>query len=169
MSFTNFQVPLDRITPFEELNFEKTSPKFYKQTIVKSAIFILILLSAAVCLHLFVLDNTRTIPILSVYAIVVFISLWTVFYNHYYTKTIGLAIREKDVSFKSGVLVQTILTVPFKKIQQVEISQGIIEKWFDLKSVTIYTSGGDEDLVVTGFSSERAEQLRAFVFEKITK
>ena len=66
------------------------------------------------------------------------------------------ALRDKDISYKSGVFVKTITTVPFSRIQHVEIDQGPISRFLGLSSLTVFTAGdSSSDLEISGIKKFR--------------
>lgn len=73
----------------------------------------------------------------------------------------GYAIRQKDISYKSGLIFFSMTSVPFNRIQHVEVSQGPIGRLFDLATVKVYTAGGStSDLRVGGLLKGEAHRLR---------
>ncbi len=82
----------------------------------------------------------------------------------------GYLVREKDVSYKKGLITFKQTTVPFNRIQHVEVNQGVLEKLFKLSSVKIYTAGGSSsDLSIPGLPVEQAQKLKAFLSERISE
>lgn len=76
----------------------------------------------------------------------------------------GYAIRQKDVSYKSGLIWFNMTSIPFNRIQHSELSRGALARLFDLASVKIYTAGGSgSDLSINGLTKERAQKLRDFI------
>lgn len=74
------------------------------------------------------------------------------------------AIREKDVSYKTGLIWYSMTSVPFNRIQHCEVSQGPLGRLFDLASVKVYTAGGSSsDLVIRGLQKEKAHRLRDYI------
>lgn len=74
------------------------------------------------------------------------------------------ALRQKDISYKTGLIWFSMVSVPFNRIQHCEISQGPLARLFDLASVKVYTAGGSSsDLVVHGLEKEQAQRLRDFI------
>ncbi len=80
----------------------------------------------------------------------------------------GFALREKDVSYKRGIIFQTITTIPLSRIQHSEVVRGPLDRFFGLSSVKIYTAGGNSsDVVIPGLALENAEKVREFINAKI--
>lgn len=78
------------------------------------------------------------------------------------------AIRNKDVSYKSGVFIKKITTVPFSRIQHVEIDEGPLSRLFKLASISVFTAGdSSDDLVIKGLKRKEAYRIKEFISEKI--
>ncbi len=76
----------------------------------------------------------------------------------------GYALREKDITYKSGLIFFHMASIPFNRIQHCEVTQGPLARLFDLASVKVYTAGGSSsDLSISGLTKERAQKLRDFI------
>jgi len=74
------------------------------------------------------------------------------------------AIRQKDISFKKGVLVHSTTTIPFSRIQHIEIDEGAFERIFKLASLSIYTAGDNgRDLKISGIKKDKALQMKELI------
>jgi len=81
----------------------------------------------------------------------------------------GYLLRERDISYKTGLIFYKQISVTFNRIQHVEVSQGILGKIFHLSSVKIFTAGGNaSDLSIPGLLSAAAQKLKEFISEKIS-
>ncbi|MEZ5103498.1 MAG: PH domain-containing protein [Draconibacterium sp.] len=82
----------------------------------------------------------------------------------------GYLVREQDISFQRGLITYKLTTVPFNRIQHVEVNQGVLAKMFRLSSVKLYTAGGSmSDLSIPGLPVSDAKRLKAFLSEKISE
>lgn len=78
------------------------------------------------------------------------------------------ALREKDITYKSGVLIKTITTVPFSRIQHVEINEAPTSRLFKLASLDVFTAGdSSNDLVIKGIKKEEALKIKEFINQQI--
>lgn len=78
------------------------------------------------------------------------------------------ALRERDITYKKGWLFNSIVTIPFNRIQHTEISRGPLERKFELSTLKIYTAGGStSDLSIPGLEVEEATQLKDYVAKKV--
>ena len=80
------------------------------------------------------------------------------------------ALREKDITYKAGLLVKKITTVPFSRVQHVEIDEKPISRIFGLSSISVYTAGdSSDDLEIKGIKKETALQIKEFISSKINE
>jgi membrane protein YdbS with pleckstrin-like domain len=80
------------------------------------------------------------------------------------------AIRDKDISYKSGILIKKITTVPFSRIQHVEIDEAPISRLFNLAAISVFTAGdSSDDLVIKGLKKEETYRIKEFITEKINE
>ncbi len=78
------------------------------------------------------------------------------------------AIRDKDISYKSGVFIEKMVTVPFSRIQHIEIEEGIFSRLFKLATISVFTAGdSSDDLEIKGITKEKALQIKEFISQKI--
>ena len=80
----------------------------------------------------------------------------------------GYVIRDKDIVFRKGILWRSVTAIPFNRIQHVETSSDPLDRRFDLATLQLFTAGGSSgDLKIDGLGKDVAEQLRAFILEKV--
>ena len=78
------------------------------------------------------------------------------------------AVREKDVSYKKGLFFRSLTTVPFNRIQHVEIDEAPVSRFFNLVSLSVFTAGdSSDDLKISGLLKEEALQIKEFISNKI--
>jgi membrane protein YdbS with pleckstrin-like domain len=79
-------------------------------------------------------------------------------------------VREKDISYKRGLLVRKLTTVPFSRIQHVETDEKLISRIFRLSSLSVFTEGdSSDDLVIKGITKDEALQIKEFITTKINE
>ncbi len=77
-------------------------------------------------------------------------------------------LRDKDVTYKSGVFIKKITTVPFSRIQHVEISEAPLSRLFKLAALNVFTAGdSSNDLVIKGIKKEEALKIKEFINQQI--
>ncbi len=169
-NFSNLIITPDNIP---EINRESFNPldKKYK-TILYLRLIITVVVVAGVFAAFFFLTEEKppvlvTGLVISVAAVIAIYS--TVIITFGFAKK-GYLVRENDISFQKGLIIFTSTSVPFNRIQHVEVSQGILAKIFKLSVIKIYTAGGStSDLSIPGLPTETAVKLKDFLSEKISR
>jgi len=164
MTFTNEQILTESLPSIEDVTYEKLDAKYRRMSLVQAAVLSAILVIAYGIAAVF------EPVLLRVLYLVLFLTAWLVFSVFYlaaayfaYEKA-GLALRERDILYKSGILFQGVEAVPFNRIQHCELSQGPLERYFGLSSVSVFTAGGSSsDVVIEGLSRERAIRLKNYI------
>lgn len=133
------------------------SPK-YRSVQIAGAV-IAYALSAAFALLLLLADTPWWCMAAEAAILVSFIINLTILRKAYRFK--GYALREHDITYRSGVIFPKITTVPFSRIQQVSISQNPISKHFGLCSIDIVNGAqGMSSLVVHGLPVIRQKKSK---------
>lgn len=80
----------------------------------------------------------------------------------------GFAIREHDITYRSGIIFPSVITVPFCKIQQVGVRQTPIARIFGLYAVDI-VNGAQllAKVTIPGLKEKRANEIKALILERI--
>ena len=78
------------------------------------------------------------------------------------------AVRQADLIYTSGLLVQRTTVLPIARIQHVETVSGPLERWYGVMRLIGYTAGGARaDLVMAGLPPETGERVRAYILQRI--
>ncbi|MBI9060019.1 MAG: PH domain-containing protein [Labilibaculum sp.] len=168
--FSNQVVLPDLLAPIEVQEFEDLEPKYKLVKQISSAI---VLILALVGFFLFVNFSSGDIPIKVIIGVpfifVVLFVLKLVFVILAFPKK-GYLLREQDISYRRGLLIYKLTTIPLNRIQHVEVSQNIIEKSFGLSRVKVFTAGGSvSDLSIPGLLPDKAHQIESFLLSKVSK
>lgn len=77
-------------------------------------------------------------------------------------RALGYADREDEIVIAGGIMFRTVTSVPYGRIQSVEIEQGPIERAHGLANLSIATAAGGTlgNETVPGLPREEAERLR---------
>jgi membrane protein YdbS with pleckstrin-like domain len=67
----------------------------------------------------------------------------------------------ESLELRHGVIRRTESSVPFRRIQQIDIVQGPIERWLDIATLAIRTAAATSDGTIPGIPLEDAEGVRA--------
>ncbi len=79
----------------------------------------------------------------------------------------GYALRERDVHYKNGIVWRNEASLPFNRIQHVEVERGPLERFFGLSTLKFFAAGGGSaDLKIPSLPEAEAANLRAYILEK---
>lgn len=79
----------------------------------------------------------------------------------------GYLVRERDISYRSGLIFRDVVTVPYNRIQHSEVSSGPLERKMTLSTLKIYTAGGSSsDLSIHGLEPDEAMRIKEWLTEK---
>lgn len=81
----------------------------------------------------------------------------------------GYALRSRDIFYRKGWLYKQQVTVPFSRIQHVDIKEGVLERMFEISRLNIYTAGGQSsDLTIPGLTLDESQRIRSFILGIMT-
>ena len=169
-NFSNSVILPENLLEIKQESFNKLDKKYLKILMIRILLFSLFLIGGLIA---FLFISNGEIPgfilfiLISAIAILILSSTSITILG--FPKK-GYLVRENDVSFKKGLISYKQTSVPFNRIQHVEVNQGILAKIFKLSSVKIYTAGGTaSDLTIPGLPVDTAHNLKAFLSEKISE
>ena len=161
--FENSPIALNGLPILEEGEFVGLHGEYLGLRLVNTGLVIALALAGGV----FVYRNTDFeiwqiyVPLLVVAALFVFVTVKGFKYK-------GYQLRDRDISYRSGYIFRSTTTVPLVRIQHSEVTQGPLQRLFDLATVKIYTAGGQQsDLSVPGLLPEEANKLRDYINQTV--
>lgn len=161
---TNNTIIANMLPQVDEVDFQKHPYRFLNKKLLASAFyFIPVLVGVGVVFF----TTTITYGFMALGAWTIFL-LFTLFlsYKEYFIR--GYILREHDITYRHGWLIQHQLTVPFNRIQHTEINHGPIDRYFNLCSLDIFTAGGAaSDLSITGLDPVDAARIKEFISVKV--
>jgi putative membrane protein len=103
--------------------------------------------------------------IVSALTLVAFPFVFLPLYFKYHT--LRYAFDEKGVSMSWGILFRREIYLTYRRIQDIHVSRGIIQRWFKLASVAIQTASGSAGAEMTVVGVLEPESLRDFLYAKM--
>lgn len=165
---TNRQIDFENIDRVENLVYEPLEPRYVKvQTVmtVLSYLFFMLLPMGVLFFDKFPFRSVLLIVWESVFLTLALVNIWFVpkAYHHK-----GFAIREHDITYRTGLLLPKTVTVPFCKIQQVNVGQGFVQRLFGLYAVDVINGAQlMSSLSIPGLTRERANDIKELLMEKV--
>lgn len=167
-SMTNNQIIIDdiidTIKPVDNLEYEHVDHRYRSVQLILTGLGYMLI--AALALFLLLIDD-HIWCILAECVIFVAMAINLNISNKAW-KFKGYALRENDISYRSGLIFPTITTIPFDRIQQVSVKQNPVSKYFSMYAVEIVNGGQYlSSLTIQGLTKERANQIKSIVIEKL--
>ncbi len=76
----------------------------------------------------------------------------------------GYQLREHDLHYRRGVIWHHVTSLPYVRVQHVELESGPVERYFKLATLKFYTAGGGSaDMKIPGLPFSVASKIRSFV------
>lgn len=161
---------IQELPDINQVDFTKIDKDYFKVILINFFIYFIPLLITLIILDLYVFSDD-----IKAYQIIIFTSFF-IFFGAILLYVILMfplrmyAVRYKDISYKSGLFFRTLTTVPFSRIQHVEIDEGPISRVFKLASISVYTAGdSSDDLIIKGIKREKALQIKEFISTKVNE
>lgn len=165
-NFTNTPIELTSLPDYETVNFQPISRKYLVKALLNTIFFLIAILIAWGFLFYLNWNSAYIFGILFLIITWFVSAVWNVFklQNNY-----GFAIREKDILYRRGFLVNKITVVPFNRIQHVSTTRGILDKKLGIATLKIFTAGGSgSDINIPGLKPDLALRLKEAVSKKVS-
>lgn len=170
MIFDNQEIDIQALPAVENATYRQLSKNYVAVRYISNAIFFLVLLMGIVVLYRE--TSIKSLPVVW-YAILSFWFFWFLVSLFLVKKGYdirGYVLRAQDIIHRKGVVVKSLTTIPFNRVQHCEISQGPIQRLFNLHTLEIFTAGGGKsDLSIPGLEGETAQQIKEFIVQKTKK
>lgn len=166
-SMTNRQICLEDSQPVEDLRFQNVDRKYVKL----KKVYIVMAYVALMLLALIILASESsyaftlwiTVECALAVACLINISLTGKIYAF-----AGYALRDQDISYRSGIFFPTVTTVPFSRVQQVSVRMNPISRIFKLccVDVTNGSQGASNQFSIPGLTKDTADKIKSLLISK---
>lgn len=169
-NFTNSVLLPESLPEIMQEDFNRLNNHYLKIILIRILILSLLLAGGLTSFQVFSDEKIPKAILVAIIAVLAVLIVYSVIISILGFPKKGYLLREKDISFKTGLIFYKQISVTFNRIQHVEVSQGILAKMFGLSSVKIFTAGGSSsDLSIPGLLTADAQKLKAFISEKISR
>lgn len=164
LNFQNNSLNIDELPRFETVEKHSISVQYLKVLRITYVVFLLILSVALASLFLFSEIYNSVFYVLV--GLVIFVYSFLILEIEKGFKNRKYGLREKDILFQKGFLVFKETIVPYKRIQHVEVKQGLLFKAFNIYSLKLFTAGSSlGDLKITGLEEEQIDKIKAQILK----
>jgi len=168
-NFSNTTMPSTALPQLEQLNFEALSPSYAKSNryiSLFSTLFIVAVLLIIQLQSIFTLPTTASNVVSFFIGAIVFIGFISTIYIILADKRKFYALREQDLSYRSGVIFRKTVSQPMLRIQHVELKRGPIDRKIGLAKLQVFSAGGAmHTFEIPGLPVEKAESIRQFILD----
>lgn len=146
------------------MEFEKIDKKYESVLLVSTALCYLVALGAALLILL--LDTY--IWCVAAECMIAVVGVTNILIVPRACRFKAYALREHDLSYRSGIIFPKITTIPFNRIQQVSVKQNPVSKFFGLYSVEVVNGAQAlSSLTIPGLRKESADRIKGIILNKL--
>jgi len=167
MEFQNAGIDTSHLPKAAELSLQPVDPNYLAVLRAQWAIgWLFVALLTAIAIYFSEgLHSLTWIIVISLAVIVVALLNWWLVKRSFEYK--AFAIREHDIVYRTGWLVQSTRVCPFNRIQHCSVDIGLFERKYGLATLSVYTAGGNEaDMKIPGLQASMAGDLRELIIRK---
>ncbi|WP_339623935.1 PH domain-containing protein [uncultured Winogradskyella sp.] len=168
--FSNTQIEIADLPKSEDLNLNLISPKYFK-IILFNTILVYALFVAAFLTFNLVADEPEVKTAFWYFLVVacVLCAISVLFFAIGFKKR-KYAMRQKDITYSHGYLLNKTITLPYNRIQHIEIARSFLARKLGLSTLKIYSAGqSGGDLAIKGLPEDIAETQYAFLTKIINE
>lgn len=168
LSMINRQIWPDDVQPVEDLEFQPVEPIYTRVLTARIILSYIIFMGLAFIILAFE-ESYRWWILLGVEAILVIALVINLVLVHKIYDFKGYALRDKDISYRSGIFFTSVKTVPFSKIQQVSVRTNPIARMFGLSYLDIVNGSQSSvnQITIPGLTSDDAERIKALLINAL--
>jgi membrane protein YdbS with pleckstrin-like domain len=159
--FENQSISLEDLPQINTADFTPIEKSYKVFLLIRNSLLITLVFTATLLLHLF--GQTELPDWNFAGAYIFFFVLWIMSFVlvELGFKRKAYLLRQHDLLYKTGYIMQKMTAVTKNRIQHVEIRQSILLRIFKLSKLVIFTAGGDKsDLSIPGIKPSDAEKLK---------
>ncbi len=141
--------------------WRRVSPKYVYVDVVATGIFTLAFVVVA-CLPAFF---SGVVWLWALPALVLVIMITVTAFVPRRVRAIGYQLRADDLLFRRGLLFQRFVSVPYGRMQLVDINRGPLARALGLSDLHFVTAAASSGVAIPGLTVEDAEKLRDHLVE----
>ncbi len=159
--FSNEPIAVGDLPRLDQASFTPLDPRYLKVSLLGSGVAALTVLTVTGVAAAMV--ERPVIPLI-IGGVLLFLIALSAALKVVEVRHVAYQVREHDISYRSGVLSQTVQTLPFVRVQHARMNRGAIERQFGLATLAVNSAG--PDLLIPGLAVSDAEAIKALVIER---
>lgn len=171
VAFSNKEQASDELEAPAAMNFEPLSPAYKKMLMVSILLVLLVVVAVNLAINLVAAGSLQ--PLLTIVGaagpigVVLLGAILVLTLPKMLWQSKGYQLREQDIHFRHGIIWHHVTSLPYVRIQHVELESGPVERYFKLATLKFYTAGGGAaDMRIPGLPYAVASKLRSFVISR---
>lgn len=166
----NRQIWTDDIQPVEDLAFTPLEKSYVKVLMARIVIIYILLMACALLIPVFVETYGYRI-LLGVECLLAVTMVINLTLSRKIYDIRGYALRDLNISYRTGLFFTKVTTVPFSKIQQVTIRMNPLSRIFGLYYLDIVngSQAAMNQITIPGLTHEQAECMKSLLINKTTE
>lgn len=165
--FLNNQVDQKVLPSLNDIKYQGLENEYLNAEMIAQGIFWAIIVLTALGSNFIVGDQAPSWIKYLIYVVLASLAVFSLMMTYLGFKRKKYALRQRDIIYSSGVLWRSNVVVPFNRIQHAEVSQGPLDRLFNLARLKIYTAGGSSsDLAIPGLHPDGAERIKFFILNR---
>lgn len=139
-----------------EVSWRRVSPKYIVVDLVGYIIFSAVVLGVSS----FVAWVTGITWLWIIVAVLAVILIVTTAFTPRRVRSIGYQLRDDDLLFRRGIMFQRFVSIPYGRMQLVDINRGPLARAVGLSELKFVTAAAASGVVIPGLPEADAEELR---------
>ena len=160
-SFSNEPIPIDHLPRLNDDAFVSVDPRYLRVSLTGVALAATVVAVGTVMFA--VQANQKIVPLLIGGAVLPLLGLVAVM-RTLEVRRLAYQLREHDLSLRSGVITHRVESLPFSRIQHVNVRRGPIERSLGIATLQVSTAG--PDISIPGLTQADAERIKLLVTER---
>ena len=140
-------------------DWRRVSPRYAWAELWTSVIWGVVI-AAAFGVGLWLMTDLERWLVVAIAAAILAVMVLTALLAFLRVRTIGFAMRDDDLLVRRGMLYRRFVSVPYGRMQVVDVTQGPVERMLDLKTLKFVTAAATSAVTIPGLPGTDAEQLR---------
>jgi membrane protein YdbS with pleckstrin-like domain len=161
-------VSVPQESSIQEMNWQSVDPAYRKLLRFYVLIQMLVIIPASVFFIWVMPEEGRTL-LLAFMGVYLLLLIWQLFiWVPRTAQRLQYCLREDDINLQKGFMYWRQVSVACNRIQHLEVSQGPLERYLGLATLSVFTAGTlGSDMKLPGLTLESAQKIKARLLNKI--
>lgn len=167
-NFSNDTIDLNNLPKYEEVQFSPLQRNYFNVLMFNLVLVLVVSLLFYVGLEWFAQKSLFKNSVVFIPIILILLFSIALILLKLGFKKRGFAIRNHDIIYRSGIISENTIIVPYNRVQHVALHRGFISRKFNLATVQLFTAGENSaDIKIPGLLDEEAIKIKELVSSKI--